>query len=285
MYEILEDEFGDVVGKARRGQEKDIAALAKGVGVETGDWERIENYQWTPGVETIAQIAVALGLDAEKLKTSAAARFFPQYPSGQKTAGIDVHMMILGSSFLMNGYLAGCSATRKALCIDPGFDAETILATAEQAGLEIEKIALTHGHHDHIGALEEVVKATGASVYISAGDRSLVGDLSPLITGELRVGESIGVGQLNFAIRATPGHTPGGMSLVGAGLAFVGDALFAGSLGGTRSKVNYDMQSRAVREELLSLADSTTLYPGHGPATTVGEEKVNNPFFNICASI
>ena len=281
MYEALEDEFGDVVGKARRGQEKDVVQLAKAVDVEPGDWQRIENYQWVPEAVTIERIARALGLDAEKLKTSAAARFFPQYPSVQSAADIDVHMMILGSSFLMNGYLVACSESAKALCIDPGFDAESILAMATKVGISIEKIALTHGHHDHIGALEEVVKATGASVYISAGDRSLVGELAPLIKGELRAGDSLAVGKLDFAIRATPGHTPGGMSLVGHGLAFVGDALFAGSLGGTRSKINYDMQAQAVREQLLALADSTVLYPGHGPATTVGEEKANNPFFSF----
>lgn len=279
MYKALEDEFGDIVGKARRGQEKEVAQLADEIAVEVGDWQRIENYQWVPDAEKVAQIAAVLGLDAEKLQKSAGAGFFPQYPSGRDTSGMDVHMMVLGSSFLMNGYLVGCSTTAKALCIDPGFDAEVILATAAKAGLSIEKIALTHGHHDHIGALEAVAKATGASVYISAGDRSLVGDLSPLIKGELCAGDTLSIGKIDFSLKATPGHTPGGMSLVGKGLAFVGDALFAGSLGGTRSRENYAMQVRAVGEELLALADSTVLYPGHGPATTVGEEKSNNPFF------
>jgi hydroxyacylglutathione hydrolase len=281
MYETLEDEFGDVVGKARRGQEKAVAILAEALGIDASDWESMEGYQWTPEAETIAQVAVALGLDTDKLKTSAAALYFPQNPTGQNAAGANVHMMVLGSSFLMNGYVAGCTKTGKALCIDPGFDAETILATAKNAGLEIEKIVLTHGHHDHVGALEEVVKATRASVYMSAGDRGLVGDLSRLIMGELCAGEIIGVGQINFTIQATPGHTPGGMSLLGEGIAFVGDALFAGSLGGTRSLANYDLQRRAVREQILSLPDATILYPGHGPATTVGEEKANNPFFDL----
>jgi len=280
MYETLEDEFGDIVGKARRGQEKDIAALAECLGMAASDWERIEGYQWTPEADRLVGIADALELDPEKLKLSAAVGYFPKNPTGVKIAGADVHMMVLGSSFLMNGYLVGCPVTRKALCIDPGFDAGTILATAQRAGLEIEKVALTHGHHDHVGALEEVVQATGASVYMSAGDRGLVGELSSQINGELCAGESMEIGTINLVSQSTPGHTAGGMSLIGEAMAFVGDALFAGSLGGTRSRVNYDMQRRAVREQILSLADTTVLYPGHGPATTVGEEKANNPFFN-----
>ena len=88
------------------------------------------------------------------------------------------------------------------------------------------------------------------------------------------------VGEQSFRVAATPGHTPGGVSLIHDQIAFVGDALFAGSLGGTRRRTDYHRQRQAVADELLSLPEETTLYPGHGPATTVAEERENNPFFD-----
>ena len=108
----------------------------------------------------------------------------------------------------------------------------------------------------------------------------MLGNVRARIEGELREGLVLEVGNLRFKVVATGGHTPGGMTIVHDQFAFVGDALFAGSLGGTQSLAAYERQRQAVREGILSLDDSVVLYPGHGPATTVGEEKRNNPFFN-----
>ena len=188
--------------------------------------------------------------------------------------------MILGHSFLMNGYLVGCSASGKALCVDPGFDAEKIRSVAEKADMQIEQIVLTHGHKDHIGALESVVRDTGARVYISREDLLLIGELGLLVDSTLSEGDIVGVGKLNFTVCATGGHTPGGLSLVGEEVAFVGDALFAGSLGGTGQQKAYVAQQDAVEQHILSLGEEVLLFPGHGPATTVGEERAHNPFFH-----
>ena len=106
-----------------------------------------------------------------------------------------------------------------------------------------------------------------------------MGSLADQIVGELAEGDVVHVGQLRFEIRSTPGHTAGGISLVHEEMAFVGDALFAGSLGGTRSVGNYRMQRQAVAGKLLSLKANVALFPGHGPATTVREEQEHNPFF------
>ena len=279
MYTQLEDEFGDVVGKARRGQEIAVAALAARVGLTAGDIAKIEDYELIPAADAIERLAQALGLHPDKLQASAAQAFFPRDPAGRSIAGAQVEMMVLGSGFLMNGYIVGCAATGRAAIIDPGFDADKILQRLAASGLTVEQILLTHGHQDHISALAEIGRSTAAPARIHSGDLALMGSLADQIAGELAEGDVVSVGDLRFEVRATPGHTAGGVSLVHEEMAFVGDALFAGSLGGTRSVGNYRMQRQAVAEKLLGLDANVALFPGHGPATTVGEEREHNPFF------
>ena len=141
-------------------------------------------------------------------------------------------------------------------------------------------ILLTHGHQDHIGALSEICQAIEAPALISGSDLGLMGNLANKVEGELIEGEVVQIGKLCFEIRSTPGHTPGGVTLVHGEVAFVGDALFAGSLGGTRTLGNYRAQRQAVMEKVLGEDEKTVLFPGHGPATTVGEEKKHNPFID-----
>ena len=279
MYTQLEDEFGDVVGKARRGQEIAVAALADRVGLTAGDIAKIEDYELIPAADAIERLAQVLGLHPGKLQASAAQAFFPRDPAGRSIAGAQVEMMVLGSGFLMNGYIVGCVATGRAAIIDPGFDADKILQRLAASGLTVEQILLTHGHQDHISALAEIRQATNAPTRIHSGDLALTGSLADRIAGDLVEGDVVSIGQLRFEVRSTPGHTAGGISLVHEEMAFVGDALFAGSLGGTRSVDNYRMQRQAVAEKLLSLDANVALFPGHGPATTVGEEREHNPFF------
>lgn len=280
MYTELEDEFGDIVGKARRGQEITVEDLARDVDLEAKKIEAIESYTWTPPEAIVEQLAERLGLAAAKLAASAARRYFPLYPAGRPTAGLKVEMLVLGSDFLMNGYVVGCTETGKGAVVDPGFDAEKILKAIEESGLCIETVLLTHGHGDHIGALSEICQATEAPALINKADLPLLKGLANKIDGHIVDGQVLVVGNQRLTARSTPGHTPGGMSLIHEEVAFVGDALFAGSLGGTRQKTAYESQRQAVAERLLGLAGQVTLYPGHGPATTVGEEQQNNPFFD-----
>lgn len=279
MYMQLEDEFGDVVAKARRGQEMSSAQLARLSGLSVEELNEIEAYRLTPDIEAVDRLAGSLGLAREKLLASAEKRFFPLFPAGRPVAGTVVEMLVLGRDFLMNGYVVGCAETRQGTIIDPGFEAEKILKAVETLDLEIASVLLTHGHGDHTGALSEVCQATGAPAFISQADATMLGNLRTKIEGELEEGQILAVGNLRFTVAATGGHTPGGMTVVHDQFAFVGDALFAGSLGGTRSRPAYEGQRQAVREGILSLDDQVILYPGHGPATTVGEERSNNPFF------
>lgn len=279
MYMQLEDHFGDVVAKARRGQELTVSSAAGQVGLTQAELEQLESGQGAPDEAVVRRLAQCLGLDCEKLLASAAQRYFPLYPAGRPAEGLSVEMLVLGSDFLVNGYLVGCTETSKGMVIDPGFDAEKILKAIENAGLEVELVLLTHGHGDHVGALSEICQATGAPALIAKEDLPLLGELRTKIEGSIVEGEVFAVGRHNFEARSTPGHTAGGVCLVHSQVALVGDALFAGSMGGTRRRRDYDSLRSSIAEKILRLDERVVLYPGHGPATTVGEEQAHNPFF------
>jgi glyoxylase-like metal-dependent hydrolase (beta-lactamase superfamily II) len=279
MYMHLEDEFGDVVGKARRGQEISTAQLSGHSGLSVEELNDIEAYRLTPDIEGVDRLADSLGLHRDKLRASAGKRYFPLFPAGRPVERAVVEMLVLGCDFLMNGYVVGCAETRQGTVIDPGFEAEKILKTVETLGLDIVSVLLTHGHGDHTGALSEVCQATSAPAFISHDDSAMLGSLRTKIEGEFVEGQILTVGNLRFRVTATGGHTPGGMTIVHDQFAFVGDALFAGSLGGTQSRAAYEKQRQAVRQAILGLDEQVILYPGHGPATTVGEERASNPFF------
>ncbi len=281
-YQALEDEFGDVVGKSRRGQELSHRELSATTGISVSDLEAIEAYEGRTDDDVVPRLARDLGLHPDKLKDSALAAFFPTEPhaDGERSSGLEVRMLVLGTDFLMNGYLAICRQTRRAAVIDPGFQPERMLQVAAQAEAEVVSVWLTHGHYDHVDAVSDIVEATGAVAAISAADLELAGNRARHMAERLVPGVHLSVGEQAFHVQATGGHTPGGVSFVhDEGAAFVGDALFAGSLGGTKRRADYAGQKTAVADGLLSLPPSTTLYPGHGPATTVAEERAHNPFF------
>ena len=191
-----------------------------------------------------------------------------------------------------NCYIIGCPETGEAAVVDPGGDADRILARLKARGLRLRYIILTHGHVDHIAALGEVRDATGAEVLIHAADADMLTDptrnLSFFMGRRLRFspaerlladGDTIEVGTVRLEVVHTPGHTPGGICLKTDDLVITGDTLFAGSVG--RSDFpggNHRQLIRSIKERLLCLPGHTRVYPGHGPETTIGEEKRYNPF-------
>lgn len=195
-----------------------------------------------------------------------------------------------------NCYLAVDEASHQALVIDPGDEAEVILAAIGKAGAAATLIVLTHYHYDHVAATEAVQRATGAGLAIHRLDAALLARPPALFRGmgwgalpgvtvsrELEDGDALTCGAMVLEVRHTPGHTPGGIALYAAadGVLFSGDTLFREGLGRTDFPGgDWDALLASIRGRLLTLPDETTVYPGHGPATTIGHERRRNPWLN-----
>jgi len=192
-----------------------------------------------------------------------------------------------------NCYIAGCEESGEGVVIDPGDEGERILAEVEAAGLTIKYILNTHAHFDHIMANAHLVEATGAPLALhpldlpllrANGGAALFGmeaPPSPEPDIELAAGDIISFGRYHFRVLFTPGHTPGHVSFYEPQeqIIFDGDVLFAGGIGRTDLPGgDYETLLRSINEELMILPDETTVCSGHGPVTTIGQERVNNPW-------
>jgi glyoxylase-like metal-dependent hydrolase (beta-lactamase superfamily II) len=192
-----------------------------------------------------------------------------------------------------NAYIVEHVQSRKAVVIDPGDEGEEILSRLSECGIALDKILLTHGHFDHVGAVRALRERTGARVHVhadevermrSAGRQGGMFGLRvqdpPAPDVLVREGDVVELGDQRFRVLHTPGHTPGHVTFLTGEMAFVGDLIFAGSIGRTDLPGgSHGDLIRAVREKIFTLPDRTVLFPGHGPATTVGEERRSNPYF------
>ncbi|HOB34851.1 MAG: MBL fold metallo-hydrolase [Firmicutes bacterium] len=191
-----------------------------------------------------------------------------------------------------NCYLAWCPRSREAAVIDPGGSARQILEAIAELQLNVKYIVNTHGHLDHIGANAEVKEALKCPLAVGREDSAMLTDprrnlsyqlgrpvVSPPPDILLEQGDVLELGDCRLEVLATPGHTPGGVSLYGCGLVFVGDTLFQRSIG--RSDLpggQHGQLLESIREKLLVLPPETRVLPGHGPGTTIGAEKAHNPW-------
>jgi len=193
----------------------------------------------------------------------------------------------------VNCYIIACEQTGVGAVIDPGDDAPMILNVIAQQRLDVKYILLTHGHVDHLAHVSRIKNELGAQFLMHQDDAFLLKGLfaqalmfglpnpgNPKPDRFIADGDEIALGNLTIKVLHTPGHSPGSVTYFVENKLFVGDLIFAGSIGRTDlPKGNFQTLIHSVQTKIFTLPDSTIIYPGHGPETTVGQEKLTNPFF------
>jgi len=197
------------------------------------------------------------------------------------------------SPFGTNCYIVGSSETKDGMVIDPAGDATRILNNINELELKIKLIVATHTHPDHIGAIGQVKEATGADFTLHAAEAEMLKSYDfkqfaafdpsfkapPSPDRLLEDGDSVTIGDLSFKVLHTPGHSAGGICITGYGVVFCGDTLFNLSIGRTDTPDgSYNLLISSIRNKLLTLPDETVVLPGHGPKTTIAQERRSNPF-------
>lgn len=201
-------------------------------------------------------------------------------------------------AFQENSYLLIDEQSRESVLIDPGAEPERLIAAAEKSGTVLKAMWITHAHIDHVGAIAGVKRRWDVPIYLHPLDSTLYRhahtqaelyglpfDDPPPADRELADGDVLEVGTLRFEVAHVPGHAPGHVMIHGQGVAFVGDCLFAGSVGRTDLPGSNGVHLSRSLERITALDPATVLYPGHGPPTTVREELQSNPFLNGTARI
>ncbi len=211
----------------------------------------------------------------------------------KKTRKVDLIIQKLEVGPIMaNCFIVGCEDTKQAVVIDPGAEADRILYALADNKLTVKYIINTHGHFDHVGGNKRLKEATGADLMIHADDVPMLTGLTEMAAAfgmsaenspgpdkTLADGDRISFGKIEFEVIHTPGHSPGGITLSADGCAFVGDTLFAGSIGRTDFPGgDFDTLINVIQNRIFPLGDDVRVYCGHGPETTVGMEKRTNPF-------
>lgn len=264
----LEDFFNDIIGKAMRGLKLTDAQVATSAGVEASAVEALREGKWDAVIAR--KIAPVLGLGADALVASGEKSWAPAPIALEGLAQFNTPY----EDMTVNSYLVWDAASGEAAAFDTGADCGGMLNFLAEKKLKLVRIFLTHTHGDHIFDLDRLKEKTGAPAVVGSGE-----PIEGATTFE--AGTSFTLGKLQLETRLTWGHSKGAITYLISGLAkpvaIVGDAVFAGSMGG--GGISYEAALTTNRKEILSLPDETILCPGHGPLTTVGEQKIHNPFF------
>jgi hydroxyacylglutathione hydrolase len=271
----LEDHLGDIIRKGRKAANVPLAAAAKAAGLSEAELTALEESGKPAGNPNLTALATAIGLDPAKL-VGIAKGWLPT----EKDLSAWCELRVFETeqeSMAVKCYLVWDEVSREAALFDTGWDAAPIIATIEENKLQLRHIFITHTHDDHIAALAPLrEKFPKAHLHSSSRNappqqRNKANDFHQL-------------GSLRITNRDTPGHAEDGVTyIVGTWpedaphVAIVGDAIFAGSMGS--GMISWDIAKQKVREQILTLPSDTLICPGHGPLTTVGEEKAHNPFF------
>lgn len=266
----VEDDFNDVLGKAQKGQEISTEVFAEKTGLPEESIRKARRGDFDES--DVAVLGDALGLNVDALVAIGRNEWYPKQPDSIKgfelipTPFYDMHV---------NAYLLWDPLTKEAIAFDTGTDPNPILEALDEKGLRLKTLFVTHSHDDHIEGAGRILEKTGARAVMSRLEPEV-----PFATEKIDEGYVAEIGSLSVEMFNTPGHTSGGATFVVKGLdrtiAIVGDAVFAGSMGG--ANVSYQ-QGIASLKKILSLPEDTVIASGHGPLTTVGQEKKMNCFY------
>ena len=271
----LEDTVGDIIRKARQSANVAAEAAAQAAGLslaEFSSWEETGQAARSPNYDAVARL---LGLDGKRLKALADGWMPPTLDLG--TWRELRQITTPGAGMTVNCYLAWDEVTREAALFDTGFDAQPIFDLVDQEKLQLKHLFITHTHHDHIQALAPI-RERFPKIKLHSNSQSAPPDQRN------RANDFLHLGSLRITNRDTPGHAEDGVTYIlgnwpddADSVAIVGDAIFAGSIGGARELATLAKQK--IRDQIFSLPAGTLICPGHGPVTTVEVEKANNPFF------
>ena len=274
----LEDDFSDIIKKARTGQGLSVADVTRMTGLPGGNIAALERGVCPPDRSEVKALAEALGLRPGPLEQIAIEKWEPV--AQQPMTWVE---RIQGSinGYGVQGYVIHDGG--EAVLIDTAYNAPAMIEFLSRHRLRLLGICLTHGHADHADGIEQILKFREAPVYLGTEDVDLLSWRPPV--AQLNApehGQTVMVGRLSVHCLATPGHTPGGIcyrvDTDSQRICFVGDTLFAGSIGRSNPSTLYQTHLQSVRTQVLGLPPDYRLLPGHGPATTVREELDHNPF-------
>jgi glyoxylase-like metal-dependent hydrolase (beta-lactamase superfamily II) len=271
----LEDHLGDIIRKARAMSGVSASAAANAAGISEAELSALEETGQTDKQPNLAALAKLVGLNSSKLE-GIANGWLPA--EKDLSAWHELRVFTTpGNNMTVNAYLVWDEATRDTALFDTGFDAKPILDCIAENQLQLRHIFITHSHFDHVAAL-------GALREKFPKVRLHMNSQTAPVDQRNKPNEIVHLGGLRVTHRETPGHAEDGVTYIVGNwqedaphVAVVGDALFAGSIG--RGNQSWDLAKQKVREQILALPPETLICPGHGPLTTVAEEKEHNPFF------
>ena len=271
----LEDHLGDMIRKGRAMSSVSASAAAHAAGTSEAELAALEESGRAVKKINFTSLAPLIGLNAAKLEGIA-----NSWLPAEKDLSAWHELRVFttpGNNLTVNAYLVWDEVTRDAALFDTGFDAKPVLDCIAENQLQLRHIFITHSHFDHVSALGGIREAFPKAKVHSGSKNAPVDQRN-------RANDFIHLGNLRITNRETPGHAEDGVTYIVGNwqedaphVAIVGDALFAGSIG--RGNQSWDLAKQKVREQILSLPPETLICPGHGPLTTVAEEKEHNPFF------
>lgn len=276
MAYTLEDEFGDIIQKARIGQGFTISHIVYKTEIPNVQLSQMEQYTLKPTEEQVKKLAATLNLSFPKLLDIAMERWTPSEWDENFDSAIEVAPIATpaGGGYSVYCYLLICRETKETAVVDTGTNSDEIIATLSERNLKPTCVLITHGHSDHTGGLRKLQSATQAKVY---ANKLTTLPVEVREYTKLDDGDTIKLGSLNIKMLHTPGHTSGSSCYHVSKVVFAGDTIFAGSVG--RGNHSYASLLESIRHKLFPLGDDVHIFPGHGPVTTVGQEKKHNPFF------